>query len=383
MIDAVNGDEVIHLPPCSEPPKPLIALFSPTLSGGGAERVLVNLALGLCARGYRIDVVLASAKGQFLSDLPKAAQVVDLGASRVARCVPALATYLRRRRPYSLLAFQDHAAVAAIAARFFAHSDTKIVASVHSQWSRMIEDSAHPWKSRALAQLAGMAYQHAAAVVAVSNGVADDMAKTIGVTGERVSVIYNPVITPELLERSAAPLAHPWFDANEPPVIMAIGRLTPVKDFPTLLGAFAKVRAQQHVRLIILGEGANRDKLEKLVDQLGVKEDVLLPGFVANPYPYLKRARVFVLSSLYEGLPTVLIEAMALGLPCVATDCKSGPSEILAGGRYGTLTPVGDVDAIADAIANTLNYPQTAVPLSAWQPFTLDAATDAYERVLA
>jgi glycosyltransferase involved in cell wall biosynthesis len=368
--------------PGSQSEKPLIALSSPTLSGGGAERVLVNLARGLCARGYRIDVVLASAKGQFLSDLPRAAQVFDLGASRVASSVPALAMYLRRRRPYSLLAFQDHAGIAAIVARFFARSDTKIVASVHSQWSRMIGNSAYPWKSRALAHLAGMAYQHAAAVVAVSNGVAEDMAKTIGITREGVTVIYNPVITPELLERSAEPLAHPWFDANEP-VIMGIGRLTAVKDFPTLLRAFAKVRAQRRVRLMILGEGPDRDEIEQLVGRLGVKEDVLLPGFVTNPYPYLKRASAFVLSSLYEGLPTVLIEAMALGVPCVATDCESGPSEILAGGLHGTLTPVGDVDSMATAIADTLYHPRAAAPATAWQPFTLTAATDAYERVLA
>jgi glycosyltransferase involved in cell wall biosynthesis len=367
----------------SQSEQSLIALFSPTLSGGGAERVLVNLACGLCARGYRVDVVLASAKGQFLSDLPQAAQVVDLGASRVVRSIPALAMYLRRRRPYSLLAFQDHAGIAAVWARFLVRSDTRIISSVHNVWSRMIESSSHPWKSHTLAWLTAMAYQHATAVVAVSNGVAEDMAKTIGIAAERVTVIYNPVITPELLERSAEPLTHPWFDPNEPAVIMGIGRLTEVKDFPTLLRAFARVRAQQRVRLIILGEGTARDELEKLVDQLGVKEDVLLPGFVANPYPYLKRASIFVLSSLYEGLPTVLIEAMALGVPCVATDCDSGPSEILAGGLHGTLTPVRDVDSMAAAIAATLHHPRAAVSATAWQPFTLDAATDAYERVLA
>ena len=196
-------------------------------------------------------------------------------------------------------------------------------------------------------------------------------------------MIYNPVITQELLERREEPLAHPWFRANEPPVIMGIGRLTEAKDFPTLLRAFAGIRAQQRVRLVILGEGSDRDKLETLVDRLGVKEDVLLPGFVTNPYPYLKRASAFVLSSQREGLPTVLIEAMALGVPCVATDCESGPSEILAGGRYGHLTPVGDVDALANAIARTLRQPLGAVSLTELQQFTLAAATDAYERVLA
>jgi glycosyltransferase involved in cell wall biosynthesis len=156
-----------------------------------------------------------------------------------------------------------------------------------------------------------------------------------------------------------------------------------VKDFPTLLRAFARVRAQQRVRLIILGEGTDRYELEQLVGRLGVKQDVLLPGFVPNPYPYLKRASAFVLPSLYEGLPTVLIEAMALGVPCIATDCESGPSEILARGLHGTLTPVGDVDSMATAIADTLRHPRTAVPATAWQPFMLAAATDAYERVLA
>jgi glycosyltransferase involved in cell wall biosynthesis len=282
-----------------------------------------------------------------------------------------------------LLAFQDHANVAAIWANFIARTDTKIVASVHSMWSRSMKESAHRGKLRFLAGLTTQAYKYASAVVAVSSGVAGDLVETIGIKPESVSVIYNPVITPQLLARSNATLVHPWFNSGEPPVVFGMGRLSPEKDFPTLLRAFAKVRLQFPVRLMILGEGAGRHELEDLAAQLGVTDDVIFPGFVANPYPYLKRAGVFVLSSRYEGLPTVLIEALALGVPCVATDCKSGPSEILANGRHGDLVPVGDVNAIASAIVAALQRSRTPAPASAWEPFTLSAATDAYERVLA
>lgn len=369
--------------PSSQTEKPLVALFSPTLGGGGAERVLVNLAHGLCERGFRVDVVLALSKGEFLLDLPKSVRVFDLHASRVVRSIPSLAKYLRRQRPYSLLAFQDHASVAAIWANLIAHTDTKIVASVHSVWSRSMRESAHQWKSRVLAQLTTCAYKHASAVVAVSNGVAEDLVKTIGIKRESVSVIYNPVITPALLTRSEMTFEHPWFHSSQPPVVFGMGRLSPEKDFRTLLRAFAKVRSQLPARLVILGEGAGRHELESLAEQLGITEDVLLPGFAANPYPYLKRAGVFVLSSRYEGLPTVLIEALALGVPCVATDCESGPSEILANGRHGSLVPVGDVDAMAAAIVAVLQNPRPAIPSSAWQPFTLGVATGAYEGLLA
>jgi glycosyltransferase involved in cell wall biosynthesis len=223
---------------------------------------------------------------------------------------------------------------------------------------------------------------HADAIVAVSKGAADGLADSLDIERERISVIYNPVITPSFLEHSTDPLAHKWFKADEPPVIVGMGSLYPLKDFPTLVRAFAQVRTHLPCRLFIMGEGEQRKELEDLAEKLGVKEDVLLPGFIANPFPYLRQASVFVLSSLLEGLGNVLIEAMALGVPCVATNCKSGPDEILAGGKYGALIPVGDVEAMAAAIESAIQRPRARIPETAWQSFTLAAGTDAYERIL-
>jgi glycosyltransferase involved in cell wall biosynthesis len=367
----------------SQAQKPLIALFSPNLDGGGAEHVLVNLAHGLCDRGFPVDVVLVSATGVLLPDLPKAARVVDLRTPRMVLCLPALCKYLFRQRPHSLLAFLDHANLVAILAGFIAGGRTRIIASVHSLWPMTKDSFQYGWKTSVLAWFARHAYKHAYAIVAVSNAAADSLAKSIGIERERVSVIYNPVITPAFLSRSSELPAHPWFNAGEPPVIVGMGSLYPVKDFPTLLRAFAKVRAHLPCRLFIMGEGVRRNDLECLAEDLGVRRDVLLPGFIANPFPNLKRAGVFVLSSRHEGLGNVLIEAMALGVPCVATNCKGGPSEILADGRWGVLTPVGDVDAMAAAISAALQHPPAVVPETAWQAFTLASATDAYVRILA
>ena len=178
-----------------------------------------------------------------------------------------------------------------------------------------------------------------------------------------MKVIYNPVVTPELYQKITEFSEHPWFAPNSPPVILGVGRLEMQKDFATLIRAFAKVQSQRPARLMILGEGISRPQLEALVRELGVAENVTLPGFVANPYAYMARSAVFVLSSLFEGLPTVLIEAMAAGTSVVSTDCKSGPAEILERGLYGKLVPVGDIEAMAKAIISTLDRPVDAVLL--------------------
>jgi glycosyltransferase involved in cell wall biosynthesis len=367
----------------SETQKPLIAMFAPNLEGGGAERVLVNLTHGFCERGFPVDVVLSSATGAFLTELPRAVRVVDLGTRRMAFSVLALSKYLRQQRPRSVISFLDHANVVAICAGFIAGNQSKIIVSVHGMWPLTEDRPQYGWRTRVVTRFARHAYKRADAVVAVSNGVADSLAISIGIERGRISVVYNPVITPTFLHRSSEPGVHPWLNADEPPVIVGMGSLYPVKDFPTLLRAFAKARAQLPCRLMIMGEGVRRKELECLAEKLGVEQDVLLPGFIANPYPNLKRARVFVLSSIREGLGNVLIEALALGVPCIATCCKGGPSEILADGKYGLLIPVGDVDAMAAAIVSTLQHPRAVIPETAWQLFTLASATDAYERILA
>jgi glycosyltransferase involved in cell wall biosynthesis len=195
-------------------------------------------------------------------------------------------------------------------------------------------------------------------------------------------VVYNPVITPEIMALARQTPDHPWFAAGGPPVILAVGRLTPQKDFPTLLRAFAEVRRRRPARLLILGEGEERAALEALGADLGVAADVALPGFRENAMAYMAGSALFVLSSAWEGLPTVLIEALAAGTRVVSTDCPSGPREILQDGRLGSLVPVGDVAALADAMTAALARPAAPAPAEALTPFTRDAAVDHYLRLI-
>jgi glycosyltransferase involved in cell wall biosynthesis len=217
-------------------------------------------------------------------------------------------------------------------------------------------------------------------IVAVSEGVADDFAAVTGLERSRITTIYNPVISTTLTEKAKEPVDHPWFAPGQPPVVLAVGRLTKQKDFPTLIRAFDCLRRERPVRLMILGEGEERMALEGSIRQLGLNDSVSLPGFVDNPYPYLSRAGVFVLSSKWEGLPTVLIEALAVGVPVVSTDCKSGPREILDDGKYGQLVPVGDSAALAKAIEKALNQAEPNYQ-EACQRFTWEASIEAYMNV--
>jgi glycosyltransferase involved in cell wall biosynthesis len=204
-------------------------------------------------------------------------------------------------------------------------------------------------------------------IVAVSEGVAEDTVRVAGYPRAQISVIRNPVITDALHAQAAMPCPHPWLGADAQaaaPVILAAGRLERQKDFPTLLRAFALLHAERPVRLVVLGEGAWRERLAALAATLGVDADVDLPGFQPNPYPFLARTRVFALSSRWEGSPNVLTEAMALGTPVVATDCPSGPREILADGRYGPLVPMGDAPALAAALARALDEPVPSAVLT-------------------
>jgi glycosyltransferase involved in cell wall biosynthesis len=227
----------------------------------------------------------------------------------------------------------------------------------------------------------GRTYPFADAVVAVSSELADDLSAVAGLPRGLIRTVYNPVVGPELPALAAEPAGHPWLRPGGPPVVLGAGRLVEQKDFPTLLRAFALVRRERPARLVILGEGpaGAREGLAALAAGLGVAADLDLPGFVANPYAYMARAAAFALSSLHEGLPGVLIQALACGCPVVSTDCPSGPREILDGGRYGRLVPVGDHEALARAILACLDDPsgrEERVARAA--AFGLERAVDRY-----
>jgi glycosyltransferase involved in cell wall biosynthesis len=353
-----------------------LAMFLPSLDGGGAERVVLNLAAGFARRGIPTDLVLSSSAGPYLQLVPPAVRVIDLKVSRMLHSLRPLAAYLRRERPFALLAALDHANLVAMVAARLAGRSTRTVISVHCTFPRTrepksIRENAIPW-------LLGRLHHWADAIVAVSDGVADDLANTTGIPRDRIGVIYNPVITPELLPASLQPAAHPWFDDTSRPVVLGVGRLTPQKNFRLLVEAFAGMSSEHRARLVILGEGPERSALEARVRQLGIQDDVSFPGFVKNPYACMARAAVFVLSSDFEGLPTALIESLAVGTPVVSTDCESGPREILRSGTLGELVPVGSAPDLARAISRALRRPRPPVP--DLRAFTLDTALDQFEQ---
>jgi glycosyltransferase involved in cell wall biosynthesis len=358
-----------------------IAFFLPTLTGGGAERVVVNLVQGMSERGIQVDLVAAAAEGVFLTQLPPAVRLVDLHASRVLRSLGPLTTYLRRERPRVLVSSMSHANLVALWAARLAGQVTPVLVTVHNTMSQSTPQQGR-WAGKVWPYLLRIFYPWAACVIAVSRGAADDLARTSGLRRDRVRVVYNPVITPALMALARERPEHPWFDAGQPPVILGVGRLTRQKDFEVLVRAFAALCQRRSARLMILGEGEERPRLEAVARELGVSENVALPGFRENAISYMARSSVFVLSSAWEGLPTVLIEALAAGTRVVSTDCPSGPSEILDGGRLGALVPVGDVAALSSAIAATLDLPRTAVPEAALAPYTRDVAVDHYLRLI-
>ena len=316
-----------------------------------------------------VDLVLIRDESRHLRSLPANVQVVRLGVRHSALSIPAIARYLRRVRPDALLAVKDRAGRAALVARRLAAVPTRVVIRLGTTLSEAIKDQSAPLRWLRYLPIR-LLYRQADAIVAVSAGVAADVAATARVPTERIRVVRNPVITPDLLRDADETVEHAWLADGQIPVVLGIGRLTKQKGFPTLIRAFAAARRQRPLHLIILGEGRDRAKLQELAEVGGVAEDVDLPGFQLNPYAWLARSKLFVLSSAWEGSPNALTEAMALGVPVVSTDCRSGPRELLDGGRYGRLVPVGDANALAEAMLETLDRP---LP-----PETLKAAVGEY-----
>ena len=339
--------------------------------------MIVNLAQGIIERGLPVDLVLVTAEGVFLDQLPPSVRVVDLGVRRLLRSIVPLAAYLRRERPRVLISSMSHANLIALWAAKLARQATPVIATVHNTMSQSTPDQGGLAGDLSLGLLRTF-YPWARSIVAVSRGAADDLARTSGLARDGVEVIYNPVITPAMLAQARRTPDHPWVGSGQPPLILGVGRLTRQKDFPTLIRAFAEVRRQRRARLMILGEGEDRPALEALIAELGLREDVALPGFRDDAMALMASSALFVLSSAWEGLPTVLIEALAAGTRVVSTDCPSGPREILQEGRLGALVPVGDAAALGRAMLAALDAPPGAVPSDALKPFTRDAAVDSY-----
>jgi len=362
--------------------KPKIAVLVSFSGEGGVERLMLNLCEGLLDLGHPVDLLAIKRRSAHLKAPPEGLNVVPLLASHTYASLPEVVRYLRSERPHALLAVKDRANQVAILAGKLARTTTRIVVEIQTTISAALGSRSSLRKAAWYLPMR-LLYPMAHVVVAVSEGVARDLVEITGLPRERIRVIRNPAVSRAMFRLAREPIDHPWYRDPSTPIITGVGRLTRQKDFPTLMRAFARVRSQLPCRLMILGEGRDRAMLSELAHSLGIAADIALPGFMANPYPFLSRASLLVLSSLWEGSPTVLTEAMALGVPVVATDCPSGPREILQGGRIAPLVPMGDPEALARAIVETLARPLAKAALEeAVAEYTVERSAERYVEVL-
>ncbi len=357
---------------------PRIAIFLATSGHSGVDRVMANLIAEFSARDVKIDLLRIKNHGPYIVPSSKNVRIVRLGTSHVNTSLPPLVRYLKRERPQALLTDKDRVNRLALWARRLAGVPTRVVVRIGTTVSKNLERRS-PWARWSQYHSMRWFYPWADAIVVPSRGAALDLANIAGIPLDRIRVVPNPIVTPKLFKLAEQTVTYDGLMPSNEPVILGVGELCARKDFTTLIKAFSKVRQSRPCRLLILGEGRQRSRLEALITQLGLEDDVVMPGFVKNPYAYMAKANLMVLSSNCEGFGNVLAEALAIALPVVSTDCPSGPREILQDGRFGTLVPVGDANALARAILTTLDNPMDAELLkSAAKPFSVAASASQY-----
>lgn len=335
-----------------------ITLFVRALNVGGAERVMLDLARGLVEAGEDVELVVLDSSGPYRSIVPESVPLVSLDRPRLLRALPILASHLRRRAPTVALTTGTHANVAVVVAARLARRRVRVV--VRQAATTSVALQAKPgFKRRVLPALERIAYRRADVLIAPSEGLADELRERLGPRrAHRVSVLRSPIDVDAIQQQAAAPSPHSWLDAQAP-VVLSVGRLAPQKDHETLLRAFALLRQRYpDVRLILLGEGAERQRIEGIIGDLSLGGAVAMPGVDTNPFRWIARADVLALTSRWEGMPNVLLQAVACGTPAVATDCPHGAAEAAAMSDLITLAPVGDAAAIAVALDNVLAEPR-------------------------
>ncbi len=356
-----------------------ITMVLPDFGGGGAERIMVFLANAFADRGIDITFLAGRAEGPCLSDLSPRVRLVDLGVSRFALAVPRLVQHLNRVAPDAVLSALTHANLVTLLAGWLARRGPRIVVAEHNS-TTMLANAGSGAKQAVKTALMRRLYPRADCITFVSHAMQDEFATLFRLPPERLATVYNPVPVDKLRGLAATGPTHPWLARKDGLVVIAAGRLTEQKDFPTLLRAFS--RLSPPARLIIFGEGPDRVSLTALRAELGLEDRVDLPGFVANLPAELAASDLFVLSSRWEGLPGVLLEALALDVPVVATNCPTGPEEILQGGRWGRLVPVGRAQDLAVAMQAALDQPSSTTGDEVLARFAPDHIVEQYLKIL-
>lgn len=325
------------------------------MHGGGAERAMLMFCRELIQLGFDVDLLTVRLRGPLLHLVPPEVSVIDLDSRRTSFALPKLVAYLRRTKPAALYATIMHANVIAALAGVLAGSTTPTIVRESNAPLSSPKNTLARWLTH---KVAPYLYQCATGVIAVSDGVAKELVTMAPKIASKIRVAPTPVISDHVVAQGNAPVDHPWFIEHDKPIVLSAARLEQHKGWITLVNAFSLVRKKRDARLVILGEGTHEARIRQEIAALGLEDDVKLLGFNANPFAFMSKADAFVLASEFEGLPNVLIQAMAFGTPIVATDCRTGPAEILCGGRFGTLVPVGDTHAIADGIDQALTLPR-------------------------
>ena len=354
-----------------------VALYIPSMNGGGAERVMLALANGLAEKDILVDLVLNKMDGTYLKHASEKVNVVSLESSRALHSILPLAKYLRKEKPDVILSAMNYVNIVTVLAQLASGSNSKVVLSEHGNLTESKKNFGRV-KNLIITSLMTWAYKRPHAIVAVSGGVADALSNELKIDRNKITTIYNPIFSEDLVKRAQESILHPWIKKTSKSFILSAGRLTKAKDFETLILAFKEVRKNKDCNLIILGEGELRYKLEKLIKGLNLEDYVQLLGFVDNPYAWMSKAELFVLSSIQEGFGNVIVEAMACGTPVVSTDCPSGPSEILEDGRWGELVPPSNVELLAKAIIKSLDNPNKKDIKDRAAFFSVDNAVDQY-----
>jgi len=355
-----------------------IGIWIPHLRIGGAERVALNLAEALCNEGMKVDVVVPETGEGFSLPTCEGIRLVDLGTGSVAASPGALRRYMKREQPVAVISHLSRCNVVLQLAGLGLRDRPKLILVEHA--TPQAPDSL---KGAMIQFLMKRLYPRADTLVAASEGNARDVEAFVGLAPGTVHQIFNPIVSPQMIERAGAPAEHPWLGEGEPPLFVTLGRLNPVKDHDTLIRAFARVRAERPCRLLMMGPGPLQEELEALATTLEVGDSVELAGFVDNPHGIIAGASAFVLSSRNEALPTALVEALACGCPSASTDCKQGPREILLDGELGPLADVGSPESLAEAMAHVLDHPVDKERLrKRAEDFTFQRAAKAYLELL-
>ncbi len=358
-----------------------IAIFLPSLRGGGAERVMLTFANELVNQGLKIDLVLVNTNGPYLKDVDKRIKVVDLGCNRQFKAIFGLISYIRKNKPSAIFSALVTTNVIAASTRFFLRTKFKIIISERAVSSMALRDISFPQR-KIFPKLIKFFYCFADAIIAVSNGVKEDLEKNFMIPSHMIKVIYNPINFEEIQKKKEELVIHPVFNNSNEKIIISVGRLTKQKNFKLLISAFATVNENIPSTMIILGEGDLKETLIKHATKLKVQKKVHFLGFVDNPFAWMARADLFVLSSNYEGLPGSLLQAMACGIKVVSTDCPSGPAEILQGGKWGRLVPVNDTNALTVAMMNSLKDKVPPDVSRRANHFTIKKAMQSFNKLL-